>query len=81
MWSMMPTDADAPVPDRAANQWIPGTQEPSDPLDAVAVFDLDGKSVLRKLAHWNGSQWQFPGGVAIEAKCIKWYPLPDDKEE
>lgn len=80
MWSLMPAETAAAALDRAPNQWIPGTQDPADPVDAVAVFDLNGKSVLRKLAHWSGSQWQFPGGVAIEAKCIKWYPLPADEE-
>jgi hypothetical protein len=23
----------------------------------------------------------FPTGATIDAKCIKWYPLPEDKEE
>lgn len=71
----------APAPDRAPNQWIPGTQDPADPVDAVAVFDLDGKVTVRRLVHWNGRSWNFPGDAAIETRCIKWYPLPDDKEE
>lgn len=79
MWSMMPAEASTPAP--AIPGWKPGTENPVESTNAVAVFDLDGKSTIRRLAHWTGFRWQFTNGAAIETKCIKWYPIPDDKED
>lgn len=86
LWTFVPSD-DAENPcvlgaDLAEiPAWHPGTENPPESLDAVAIFAVERKGKpIRVIAHWNGSGWQFSKtGASIEAQCIRWFPLPPDE--
>lgn len=79
-WTLSPTAPADQIPVPVVGGWHPGTEDPAEPIDAVAIFSIDGHAApLRKIARWNGSSWQFPGGATIEAKCIRWLPLPPEE--
>lgn len=45
-------------------------------------FDCDG-AIIKQLAWWDGvlGTWSFKdGGSKIDAKCLGWFPLPEDDE-
>lgn len=64
-----------------AQHWMPGSVNPPEATDAVAEFVTEGLT-LRKLAHWDGLYWKFAkGGATIDAKCVRWYPIPEEGEE
>ena len=58
--------------DLAAPEWQAGN--PPKEGEYYACFDI-GKNACR-LATWSGWDWRFAGGVAIEAPCLGWWPLP-----
>lgn len=61
--------------------WHPGTENPQESLDAVAYFAVDGVDPIRKLAHWDGLFWRFSkNSAAINAKCLRWYPVPEETD-
>lgn len=79
LWSLLPSSSNAALAGtRAPLVWI--DENPAGPVDAVVKFSLSGVT-LRKLAHWDGRFWKFRSGAVIEAESLKWYPIPDDKEE
>ena len=61
--------------------WYHG--QPSEPLDAVAKFKIDGKeSPTISITRWTGAQWVFRNTRAtIDAVCVGWFPLPADETE
>lgn len=64
-----------------APTWHPGTENPPESLDAVAYFAIDGVDPIRKLAHWDGVFWRFSkNSAAIDAKCLRWYPIPEETD-
>ena len=84
-WAVLPSDKSevSPVITSPSNtqQWMPGNVNPPEAIDAVAVFIVEGLT-LRKLARWDGLHWKFAkGGATIDAKCVRWYPIPDEGEE
>lgn len=59
--------------------WIAGEKSPKKPTQAVCKFDIDGKEKhLTTLANWDTSGWTFCGGAKIDAKCLAWWPVPED---
>lgn len=60
--------------------WHPGTENPPEALDAVAYFTVDGmEKSIRKLARWDGRVWKFSqNGAAIDAQCLRWFPIPPE---
>ena len=61
-----------------ATTWMPGSQNPDKPCEAVVVFDL-GKNRSKQLCIWNGSSWVFKNGAKIDMEPARWLALP--KEE
>lgn len=87
LWTLVPSD-DAVSPCvfgvnlAGAPAWHPGTENPPESLDAVAYFAVDGVDPIRKLAHWDGVFWRFSkNSAAIDAPCIRWFPIPDEGDE
>ena len=71
------------------NGWGPlefadGTvEEPTRSGKYYCRFDCDG-AIIKQLAWWDGvlGTWSFKdGGAKIDAKCLSWFPLPEDDEE
>lgn len=59
--------------------WIAGEKSPKKPTQAICKFDVDGKEKpLTTLASWDASGWTFCGGAKIDAKCLAWWPVPED---
>ena len=86
LWSLVPRKATAKTPPAAPAegwiplQWLPGQENPRDPVDAVAKFSTaGGHPPITTICRWNGSNWQFKGGAAIDAQCISWFPLPPEE--
>lgn len=76
------------VPNRNQNaavpaSWFPGKETPTEPVDAVARFRVEGKDTpMTIVARWNGMQWVFGSNRAtIDAECVSWIPLPPDETE
>lgn len=65
------------------NGWMPGGTTPSNPCDAVAVFDFeDGGKLYKQFCHWDGYMWKFSRkGAACEMQPVKWMALPPDEED
>lgn len=63
--------------------WHSGSENPPESLDAVAYFAVDGMGKpIRRLAWWDGSAWKFSRtGEAIDAQCLRWFPIPPDVDE
>lgn len=79
-WTLSPTTSLESVPVPVSNCWRSGDEKPAEPMDAVAVFTAEGLvAPLRRIARWNGSVWQFPGGASIDAKCVRWLQLPPEE--
>lgn len=69
-----------PVGQLVFNGWMPGGTTPSDPCDAVAVFDLKDYK-MRRFVKWTGKVWKFENsGAEIEWPVAKWMALPPDEE-
>lgn len=63
-------------------QFTDGTEEPPKAGPYYCKFDCDG-TTLRQLAWWDSAldAWLFKkNGTKIDAKCLKWFPLPEDDE-
>ena len=78
-WTLSPSASADQFAVPVVGGWHPGIEDPAEPIDAVAEFSADGLAdPFRRIAHWSGSNWQFPGGATIDAKCIRWLPLPPE---
>lgn len=87
LWTFVPDD-DAEntyafgVDAAKAPAWHSGTEDPSESLEAVAYFAMDGLGPIKKLAYWNGISWKFSRtGAAIDAQCLRWFPIPNEGDE
>lgn len=60
--------------------WRPGSETPEKNTDAVACFAVEPESskTIRRIVTWDGSNWCFKNGAAVEVECVKWFPLPAD---
>lgn len=77
--------APPPAPPWVLLQWIDGREHPvTDKQPAVVKFLLEGmESHVARLAYWNSGErsWCFQNGAKIDAKCVGWFPIPQDREE
>ena len=57
------------------------TGEPPKEGTYYCKFDCSGV-ILHQVAVWNSlcKWWAFKKGAKIDAECLGWYPLPEDKE-
>ena len=62
----------------APTGWIPGSERPKKPCEAVLVFDL-GTNKSRQFCIWNGSSWVFRNGAKIDMEPTRWLPLPEEE--
>lgn len=71
-----------PIGQLVFNGWMPGGTTPSNPCDAVAVFDFkDGGELYKQFCHWDGHTWKFSRkGTDCEMQPVKWIALPPDEE-
>ena len=63
-------------------QFVNGMEEPPKSGKYYCRFDCDG-AIIKQLAWWDGvlGTWSFKdGGAKIDAKCLGWFPLPEDDE-
>ena len=64
-------------------QFVSGMEEPPKSGKYYCRFDCDG-AIIKQLAWWDGvlGIWSFKdGGAKIDAKCLGWFPLPEDADE
>ena len=89
LWTPFPTGATAiPTAEPPAAGWVPlqfinGTEEPPKSGKYYCRFDCDG-AIIKQFAWWDGilGAWSFnDGGAKIDAKCLGWFPLPEDADE
>ena len=77
--------APPPAPSWVLLQWIDGWEHPvTDKQPAAVKFLLEGmESHVVRLAYWNSGErsWCFQNGAKIDAKCVGWFPIPQDREE
>lgn len=74
--------------DPLAAGWVPlqfvnGMEKPPKSGKYYCRFDCDG-AIIKQLAWWDGilGTWSFKdGGTKIDAKCLGWFPLPEDDAE
>ena len=61
-------------------KWYPGWRAPERPMTVVAKFETGDAGTMQRLVAWDGEAWRFPGedGVPIDAKCIGWWPVPEE---
>ena len=61
-------------------KWYPGWRAPERPMAAVAKFEAGDAGTMQRLVAWDGDAWRFPGsdGAPIDAKCIGWWPVPEE---
>ena len=60
--------------------WMPGSQNPDKPCEAVVVFDL-GENQSKQLCIWNGSSWVFKNGAKIDMEPARWLALPKEESK
>ena len=61
--------------------WMPGSQKPDKPCEAVVVFDF-GDNRIKRLCRWNGTDWVFETvGVKIEMPALRWMSLPKEENK
>ena len=61
---------------------VNGMEEPPKSGKYYCRFDCDG-AIIKQLAWWDGvlGTWSFKdGGAKIDAKCLGWFPLPEDDD-
>ena len=87
LWTQMP-DGPTGTPGTVVppeNGWVPlqfvkGMECPPSDGKYYCRFDCDG-TVITQVAWWDGfsKSWSFKkAGAKIDAKCIGWFPLPDE---
>ena len=63
--------------------WIETDQTPTPPREGLyyAVFDIDGLP-FTTTAEWVTSpdRWRLPGGMTIDGRCLRFFPLPGEAE-
>lgn len=82
-----PKGIEAVSPAAPAEGWVPlefvnGMEMPPMAGAYYCEFDCDG-TVIRQIAWWDSASgaWLFKKhGVKIDAKCLKWFPLPEDDD-
>ena len=89
LWTPFPTGVTAmPTAEPPAAGWVPlqfvnGMEKPPKSGKYYCRFDCDG-AIIKLLAWWDGilCTWSFKdGGAKINAKCLGWFPLPEDADE
>lgn len=62
-------------------QFVNGMETPPKSGKYYCRFDCDG-TIIKQLAWWDGvlGTWSFKaGGAKIDAKCLGWFPLPEEE--
>lgn len=89
LWTPQPTEAtsDTLPAEPPAEGWLPlefvnGMETPPRAGAYYCKFDCEG-TILRQVAWWDSGLgvWCFKEhGVKIDAKCLKWFPLPEEED-
>lgn len=90
LWTQTPdgptkssTAVEPPASGGVPLQFVSGMEKPPKSGKYYCRFDCDG-TVIKQLAWWDGilGTWRFrPDGPQIDAKCLGWYPLPEENDE
>lgn len=60
-------------------RYLPGEEHPEPGQLAVAKFSVDGVEMSTpSIAKWSSGGWHFPNGATIDAKCVGWFPIPEE---
>lgn len=89
LWTPMPkgateatTDSEPPAAGWVALQFVDGMEAPPKDGKYYCRFDCEGM-IIEQLAWWDGIRgtWSFKAsGEKIGAKCLGWFPLPEETQ-